>query len=176
MKTFASATEVVCTCGYLDRCANDPDSPIEFDDVVHEFLYVVRKDNGDVKSKLSIYHCPWCGRETPPSRRDTLFAAVSHMEEQRIRALFDGLKSATDVIQRHGPPQRDLMNSFVSRTPENGATPPVSKACRYLVYSHLSETVDVHVLEYPDRLGLSLHGKYTGPRRDDKAPIKLMNE
>ena len=176
MKTHASVTEFVCTCGYLERGANDPYSPIEFDEVVHEFLYVVRNDNGDIKNKLSIYHCPWCGGETPPSIRGTLFAVVSRSEEQRIRKLFDGLKSATDVIQRHGPPERDLLNSFVSQTPENGATPPVSRAYRYLVYSKLSDTADVHIIEYPDRLGISLHGKYTGPRRDDNAPKKLLSE
>jgi hypothetical protein len=176
MKTFASVTEAIYTCGFLERRANDPDSPIEFDATVREFLYVVRSDDGDVKNKLSIYHCPFCGGETPQSKRDTLFAVVSHSEEERIRELFDGLKSVTEVIQRHGPPEIDRINAVVSRTPERGAQPPVSSAYRYLVYSNLSDYADVHVVEYPDRVGLSMMGKYTGPRVDDRGPKKLMRD
>lgn len=54
-RTYASVTDVSCECGYLQRSADDPDVPIEFDQETNEFHFC----KGG--ATLIIYRCPFCG-------------------------------------------------------------------------------------------------------------------
>ena len=37
--TFASVTDVPCSCGHMERAAHNPDSPIVFDKDLNEFNF-----------------------------------------------------------------------------------------------------------------------------------------
>jgi hypothetical protein len=165
MKTFASVTDTPCTCDYLHNAADDPDHPIEFDASVHEFLFVVRADDGTAKSKLSIYHCPFCGGATPNSKRDTLFAAIPNSENVRIRALFSDTKTIAAVLEKFGPADHDHPNGFSSITPERDGSPPTHYSGRSMRYTELSEVADVDVHEHRGGdISVTLIGKYLGPK------------
>jgi hypothetical protein len=163
MSTFASVTEIVCTCDYLQKGASNPDHPIEFDARLNEFLIVTRNDAGDVKAKYSIYHCPFCGGKTPESLRDRLFATVTDAEDHRLRELFEQAKSVEDVILLLGAPDREHSNGYGIQSPERDGQPPLRMRHRTLHYTSLSQTADVMVVDYPSsRVGIMIQGKYIG--------------
>jgi hypothetical protein len=163
MKTFASVTDTPCTCEYLQRSADAPDHPIEFDVSVHEYLFVIRADNGSVKSKTSIYHCPFCGGAAPASIRGTLFAAIPNSEDARIRAVFAELKTIEDVLDTLGPADWDHPNGYSWSMPAQDGAPPVRYSGRSLRYTQLSEVADVEVNEHRGGgISITLCGKYIG--------------
>ena len=68
--TFASVTKKPCTCGFLERQADDPDSPIEFDARMNEYHFEYPSPCADgtcdaAKAQMMIYHCPFCDGEYP---------------------------------------------------------------------------------------------------------------
>ena len=63
--TFASVTSEPCTCKYLQKAAEDPDNPIEFDERTKGYLYTYADYQGGEKATLIIYHCPFCGGVAP---------------------------------------------------------------------------------------------------------------
>jgi hypothetical protein len=165
MKTFASVTDTPCNCDYLHNSAADPDHPIEFEPSVHEFLFVDRADDGTIRSKLSIYHCPFCGGAAPASKRATLFAPVPHSENVRIRALFSDTKTMAAVLEKFGQPDYDHPNGFSSITPERDGSPPTHYSGRSMQYTKLSEVADVDVAEHRGgNISVSLSGKFIGPK------------
>lgn len=137
MKTFASVTDIVCTCGYLDKKASDPDHPVAFDPEVNEFHFVVRGLNGEPKAKYCIYHCPFCGGATPESVREHLFSVIPDAEDGRLRELFSRLKTIDQVVEKFGPPDFDYADGCQTNEPERYGRPPVRKAYRVLKYTEL---------------------------------------
>jgi hypothetical protein len=165
MTTFASVTEVPCTCNFLQEQAANPDSPFRFDARLNEFLIVTRKPDGTDNGNYSIYHCPFCGGTTPKSLRGTLFAFVTQDEDQRLRGLIKDAKTADDVIQILGAPDVDRPDGVGSMKPERDGQPPTRKSYRTLEYQRLSETADLTVIDYPNRrIGIMIQGKFIGPR------------
>jgi hypothetical protein len=163
MKTFASVTDTPCTCEYLQRSADDPDHPIEFDTSVHEFLFVIRADNGSVKTKMLIYHCPFCGGAALASKRGTLFAAIPNAEDARVRAIFANLESIEAVLSKLGPADWDHPNGFSWSMPEREGSPPTRYSGRCLRYKKLSDVANVDVNEHPGGgISVTLGGKYLG--------------
>jgi hypothetical protein len=163
MKTFASVTDTPCTCEYLQRSADDPDHPIEFDVSLHEFLFVIRADDGSPKTKTSIYHCPFCGGAAPASKRGTLFAAIPNSEDARVRAIFANLESIEAVLNKLGPADWDDANGFSWSMPERDGSPPRHYSGRCLRYKKLSDVADVDVNEHPGGgISVTLGGKYLG--------------
>jgi hypothetical protein len=75
--TRASVTEVACTCGYLQRCADRSELPIVYDKAMNEFHFVW--SSGNERNYLLIYHCPFCGGAAPQSNR-TLLATGDYSE------------------------------------------------------------------------------------------------
>ena len=147
MPTFASVTETPCTCGYLQGSAADPDHPIEFDDTLNEFHFVVHGTDGAIKNTLCLYHCPFCGGVAPPSKREALFAEISDAEVARIKSLFAGLQTLEDVRNALGPPDSDDPEGFIEHHPERDGRPPQEHIRRSLRYCDLSNSVDVSVHE-----------------------------
>ena len=72
--THTSVTEEPCTCGYLERAADDPTLPIVYDAQLNEyhFKYPSPCAEGEceqAKASLMIYHCPFCGGITSECSR-----------------------------------------------------------------------------------------------------------
>ena len=166
--TFASVTDVQCTCGYLQRSSERPELPIVFDERTNEFHVVWPSENEDHPNYLVVYHCPFCGGTAPESKRDTLFAAISDAEARRLNELLAAIKTVGDAIEKLGPPDQDFPHGASTHTPEKDGNAPDTRYFRTLRYSHLSETVDVQLIVYrDDRVELSFFGK---PLKSDFDP------
>lgn len=162
--TFASVTDVACTCGSLQRSADDPDLPIEFDPKTNEYQFTYHSPVGNgLSGSMVIYHCPFCGGAAPPSKRASLFAVVSHREKERLDAMFDQIKTLDDAIAKFGPPDDDLSHGVTVRTKEEDDRPSEIQSFRTIRYGGLSETADVHIADYGrDGVAISYQGKYHG--------------
>ena len=109
--TPKSVTEQPCTCGYLQRAADDPDSPIVYDPQLNEYDFEYPspcgpRECGKASAYLMIYHCPFCGGVAPESKRGRLFAAIPRAEEGRLYGLLRGVKTLElffDEQQRFPP-------------------------------------------------------------------------
>jgi hypothetical protein len=68
-----------CKCGFLERHAGEPDSPIRFDAQMNEYHFVYPGSMGG-EARMNIYHCPFCGGRAPKSRRGDLFAVTGQLK------------------------------------------------------------------------------------------------
>jgi hypothetical protein len=153
--TFASVTEVPCTCRYLEKRANDPRTPIVFDEATGEYQFVYKSE------MLVIYHCPFCGGAAPESKRALLFAQISAAEEERLANLLDGITTIDDALAKLGKP--DFEGTSVTRHPEAENEAPRIQHHRDIRYFGLSETAEVWITERPDgKIFWQLQGKYIG--------------
>jgi hypothetical protein len=157
--TYASVTTTPCTCGYLQRAADDQSLPIEFDALTGEYQF------NSASSKLVIYHCPFCGGAAPKSKRHLLFAVIPSDEEQRLAQLLSHVRTIRSAIKRLGKPDRDEPDGVRTERPERDGQSPAIHHHRALYYEHLSEIADVWITERPDgTVHWSLQGKYIGPK------------
>jgi hypothetical protein len=152
----------------LQHAADDPDSPIVYDARLNEFHfeYPCAPGDGDcegAKSRLRIYHCPFCGGATPESKRDSLFAAVTIEEENRLGELLTGVTTLNDALRKLGNPDRDEPAGVTQKTPERDGNPSIIESFRSIVYCGLSNTADVHITDYREKgVSIWLQGKYLG--------------
>jgi hypothetical protein len=160
--TYASVTETPCGCGYLERSAENPDLPIQFDARLNEFSYSYHGSDGG-QASLRIYHCPFCGGATPASLRQTFFAEIADEEVGRLREALARLESVEDVLRVLGQPDTDEPKGLGIEEPGTTGQSPTTAWYRVLTYSNLSPTADVHLTVGQDgRLSLMLQGKYLG--------------
>jgi hypothetical protein len=139
----------------LERLADDPTTPVEFDAELNEY-HITRKGGGH----WMIYYCPLCGGSVPESRRDQLFHALTDVERQRLIDLTLHLKTLDEVLAAFGPPDIDQPTGFVKVVPERDGKPETTESFRVLIYEKLSETADVRVAVHPaDRIGITFLGK-----------------
>lgn len=151
--TFASVTDIPCTCGVLARCAKDPTLPITWDERLNEFHITYR--HGEGTCEMMLYHCPFCGGATPPSRRGELFHVVTPAEERRLNDLLSDITTVDDCLRRLGPPDEDRADGMATESRGHRVT------FRTLRYRNLSVTVDVNVGVRADgTVWTSLSGKY----------------
>ena len=163
-RTFASVTEVLCTCRFLDDSAADASSTFKFDADLKEFHLEYAGVNG--KARMVIYHCPFCGGAAPESQRDRLFAVISSAEEKRLFSLLNNVRTIHDAIEALGPPDLDRPNGVGWRRREDEQTPPETERFRSIIYSQLSDVADIHLTVYPNgNVHASLQGKYVGKAR-----------
>ncbi|MFO0648775.1 MAG: hypothetical protein U0326_21215 [Polyangiales bacterium] len=166
--TFASVTEQSCACHYLERAADDPQSPIVFDPKLNEYNFVYPDPSSDGtcevgNASLRIYHCPFCGGAAPESKRHLLFAVISPEERQRLDRLLAGIKSVEDAFRVLGVPDRDDPHGVTVEQPELEGIAPIRQSYRSLTYSRLSSTVEVILTDYrADGVHVALQGKYIG--------------
>lgn len=92
-----------CKCGFLERQANHPDSPIRFDSELNEYHFIHRTSISG-ESKMMIYHCPFCGGRAPKSRRSELFHRLTHAEQHRLSELTKDMRTIQDVTVGLGEP------------------------------------------------------------------------
>jgi hypothetical protein len=162
-QTYASVTDIPCTCGYLEKAADDPASPIVFDERTSEYHFTYQESDLEGRSMLVIYHCPFCGGAAPESRRDLLFAAISAEEEQRLARLLAPIETVRQAIDTLGPPQMDDYSVVRNRRRDVPDTPPMVQRCRELCYTILSDVADVRIAERSDgHVSWMLFGKYVG--------------
>jgi hypothetical protein len=148
-----------CKCGYLDRQANHPDSPIRFDAELNEYHFIHRTSTRG-EAKMMIYHCPFCGGRAPKSRRDQLFHRLTHAERRRLCELTKSMRNIQEVTAAFGEPEIRQSVGMVITTPEKDGKPETTRSYPVLIYTGLSEMADVHVTVYPDdRVGFSFQGK-----------------
>lgn len=138
-RNFGPVTTIPCTCLYLERAATEPDNPIVFDELVNEYQF--RHFNSGGMSVIR--HCPWCGGAAPESKRDSLFAHITHAERERLEALAEDVKTVADVLARFGSPDSDLANGYSTSSAPSDTKPSVVSSHRVLRYTKLSETADV---------------------------------
>lgn len=62
-RTFASVTDMGCACGYFEKAAKEPNSPIEF--VPKDNRYRIEYRTGNGYGRLDAYHCIFCGGIVP---------------------------------------------------------------------------------------------------------------
>ena len=86
-----------CKCGYLQRQANHPDSPIRFDAELNEYHFTHRTSTGG-EAKMMIYHCPFCGGRAPKSRRSELFYRLTRAEQVRLCELTKNMPTLQSVM------------------------------------------------------------------------------
>ncbi|MCA9202989.1 MAG: hypothetical protein KDA59_08080, partial [Planctomycetales bacterium] len=161
-RTYASLTERLCECRYLENAANDPDSPIRFEESTGEYHFVYDEKRqsrlrhllhaiwgrSGVGGMLVIYHCPFCGGAAPESKRHLLFEAISQDEESRLAELMEGINSIEDATKRMGQP--DFVGHSATRVPESESGPPKVQHHRTIQYHRLSELAEIWITERPD--------------------------
>ena len=168
--TWASVTGDPCSCGFLERAADDPNLPIRFDPLVGEYHFEFPSPCAgeacpEAKAQLTIYHCPFCGGAAPPSKRDTLFTNISDQEAARLYRLFEGMDTLEEVVRALGPPDDDMERGLTVREPEKEGKPPTLRTYRTLRYTRLSDNADVEAYADPAKgnVQAALVGKYIGP-------------
>ncbi len=160
--TFASVTSTPCTCGALQRHADDPHIPIRFDDLTHEF-HLAHGPPG-AAGALVLYHCPFCGGAAPTSKRPLLFAQIPLDEQQRLSKILNPLRTLQQAIDSLGPPDRDQPSGRITMNPESNGSPPTAQHHRVLTYEHLSPVATIAFIEDPaGHATWMLTGKYLGP-------------
>jgi hypothetical protein len=162
-RTYASVTDIPCTCGYLEKAADDPENPIVFDERTSEYQFIYQRSGEEGRSMSVIYHCPFCGGAAPESQRDRLFAAISDTEMDRIALLVGPIETIQQAIDKLGPPQMDSYGVIRNVRRDDPNNPPTIQRCRELLYTTLSEVADVRITEAPgNRVSFTLSGKYIG--------------
>lgn len=158
-QTYASVTNVDCTCGYLQRAADDPDVPIRFEASTGEYQFIYPEEVGG-QAMLVIYHCPFCGGAAPRSKRELLFHVIPDAEEERLKELLLPIETVADALERFGKPESDDPFGMASMHDEANGQPASIEYARALRYESLSEVASVKILESPGgRVGFSLSGK-----------------
>lgn len=149
-----------CGCGWLEREANEPESPIVFEPRMNEY-HIQRQDSGF----LMVYYCPFCGGAAPRSKRDLLFAVITEQERGRLTDLVAEIRTVGDALRILGKPDMDAHSS--GQYPEEDGSPPRVELYRHLLYSHFSDTAIIRLTEMPDgRVSISFQGKYIGTPKE----------
>jgi hypothetical protein len=144
-----------CKCEWLERAADDPKTPVEFDAELNEY-HIIRGR----KNFLMIYYCPFCGGSAPKSRRDRLFHTLTDAERQRLVTLTKDMRTVEDVTRAFGEPNIRQPVGMTITEPERDGKPETTQSYPVLIYTKLSDIADVHVAVYPtDRVGISFQGK-----------------
>ncbi|MBW3599824.1 MAG: hypothetical protein KY475_21455 [Planctomycetes bacterium] len=163
-RTFASVTDTPCTCGCLERAADDSRNPIVFDEQTGEYHFQYKLPPHTEPALLVIYHCPFCGGAAPESKRKLLFALIPPEEERRLMARLAAIGSISDALETLGEPAQDTPS--VTHRHEQDGQPPSIQHHRTLVYENLSEVAEVWITERPDgAVACRLQGKYIGHQR-----------
>ena len=160
--TYASVTELPCTCGYLQNAADDPSNPIVFDSQTAEYQFSY---DG---AMLVIYHCPFCGGAAPEAKRALLFQLIPDAEQERLSQLLHGIATIDAAIKKLGKP--DFEGVSRSKFPEQEDKGPRIESHRDIRYHDLWDVAEIWITERPDgTIYWYLQGKYIHQHTDDGA-------
>lgn len=141
-----SVTAMPCNCGYLERGANDPNSPFIFDESVNEYHFSYKFRGRD--AKLMIYHCPWCGGVASDSHRDSLFHDLNRDACIDINEKTKSCVSIEDVIAILGQPDDDEFTEI--KHIEKSGRPPGVELVRRVTYRELYDEMRVAFVQQID--------------------------
>lgn len=133
-----------CTCGLLQRLADDTNCSVEFDPITNSFGLRSRDDHWFTP----IRYCFQCGGKVP-DRSSELFEVASPDEEQDLLSILQRCSNIDDVVTALGSPDRVVapneveIGAFGSRT----SSKPVDG---YYQYLRRWKTIDATVLRYSD--------------------------
>jgi plasmid stability protein len=126
-----------CNCGALERAADDPSSPVQFDEETNEYHLVTKTDSSE--SRTLIRYCCFCGGRAPASKRRQLVEPISGEEIARLQGVFKGIRTFEEAALLLGPPDRDVPGG-VAQVEIDGSR---AISSRYVVYSKISDKADV---------------------------------
>ena len=156
-----------CECDATLHAAKEPKIPIVFDELTTEFHLL----HTDGKGHMIIRHCMWCGGRLPESKREELFAHVTHAETMRLQDLARDFATLDEVVERFGPPDADTARGMTVHSRATEAEPERIESYRSLTYHGLSETADVIFTDYREKgVYASFHGKYIGEKKRGEGP------
>ena len=163
MASNKSDTETFCTCGWLERAAREPSSPIGFDERLQEYHIV----HGRAYSILRF--CPRCGFKTPKSRREPSSEVVPGAEMDRLQGMVRGIRTLDDARRVLGEPDDVVEPGGSSQTPESEGDPPrVTLSGTMFRWLNVSKSADVSVqIPAPADVSVVISPK---PRRDSSNP------
>jgi hypothetical protein len=133
-----------CDCRWLERAANDPSNPIEFDAEVNE--YYLRAGKSDAHARHVIRFCPWCGGDAPVSHRNRFFEVITPEETIRVTQLWKGLRTRNDVLRAWGLPNEQLPQGYGETEKEEDGKPTRTVYYDVMRYNNLSPTAVVDVI------------------------------
>lgn len=142
--TYASVTEIPCSCGYLENSARDQNVPIVFDPRSNEYHIEAERPTG-TKVSVVIYHCPFCGGAAPESQRDKLFVEIPDDERRRLEDMVREIKSLKDVERMLGKPDIDKPIYF---PPGLSGLEINKEPRRTLTFTRISKIADIHLTIY----------------------------
>ncbi|GLS20709.1 hypothetical protein GCM10007874_37260 [Labrys miyagiensis] len=140
-----------CTCGWLEKFADNPELPVHFDAQTNEYWIT---DN-PARSSLIVRYCFSCGGAAPLSKRHSLFAHVPPTEKSRLAKLCEGIVTFEDAINRLGPPDFDTPGGMMVPSGDE-SDQEKSIILRTLMYRGLSDTADLLFSQRPNSDGVSL--------------------
>jgi hypothetical protein len=129
-----------CECRWLERAANDPDCPIEFDSRLCEYKLTTKG-----KGYMAIYYCPFCASRAPASLRRRTFTTISPEETIRLHLLTKDLKTEDDVRALFGEPSSVFEPGAVFTSAEKDGEPRETHACRTIRYNDQSDTAVINI-------------------------------
>ncbi len=144
-----SVTTVPCTCGYLERCANDPNSPFIFDETLNEYHFTFKIHDRD--AELMIYHCPWCGGVASDSHRGSLFHDLKTDSCDEICEKTASCNTLDEVISILGAPDDDGFTDITHKE-KDGRSPRVDRV-RRITFHRLYDEMSV---SFEQRVGGSI--------------------
>ncbi len=158
--THSSVTKASCTCGTLERLAEDPDHPFSFDGSNYVLQYYTSLGDGTGPWSMMLYHCPFCGGVPPTAQAPRPFRFVHTREYMRLLEIAQNLRSMQQVVETLGQPDGTVAPPGIDSDAYCVGGPSSTPRSRCFKYSRLSEMADVFFVEYgvPD-LRFVIRGK-----------------
>ena len=155
---FASTTEELCKCGFLEDAASGyydaqlgyektSDGPtleraVRFDPSTNEFTIHA----GGMAYR--IYHCLFCGGAAPAALPRTDYATITYEEEARIASVMDSIRSLEEAQAKLGQPDTQDVDVRIYKEADGKQK---AERLRQLVYKRLSPLAEVWITENSDR-------------------------
>jgi hypothetical protein len=156
-----SVTRTRCKCDLLQRAVAEPGDPIVFDEEMHE--YHITKPRGGY---LMMFHCPFCGGATPPSKRQERFASVPNAEIERLQRLTARFTTVGAAVASLGKPDSDHPRGLRVHSRQTSKAASQITSYRMLTFARLSDVAEVDLTDYGvEGIRFSFRGKYLRKRR-----------
>ena len=160
--------ERVCSCGALQRLATEHSTTVAYDQDCERYFLLYENDRSGGPVKEEIRYCMSCGGRAPFGERTKIYHEILFAERARLRAMTRDIRMMDDARLILGEPDREESEGVV--TPETDGEPPRYEEYRYLVYSRLSEKLEVVISDrrgvaYVSFAGKPIEDPETTPRR-----------